>query len=321
MIRALLTGASSFTGAWFARALERHGIVPTLTSRRPWETCEAPARQRLAMALRFGELIDDCRPGEPLFLETLRTRGPFRLLCVHGARTAGHRSPGFDVEAALHANVEGMAATLEAFAGAGGHGVVVTGSFFEADEGAGSDRRGAFSPYGLSKTLTWHWLRYRVEALGLTLGKFVVPHPFGPLEKPGLTASITAAWLRGETPELHEPYRVRDFAHVDWLAEAYARFASRVASGRGLLRCAPSLHVETVGCFVTRMAAALAPRLDRACRFRSLEPVAAGNEPAIRHNTDGATGALADWPFERSWDRYADWILQGRHAASRQERI
>ncbi|MDF1586504.1 NAD-dependent epimerase/dehydratase family protein [Marinimicrococcus flavescens] len=309
VMRALLTGASSFTGAWFARALERHGIAVTVLSRQHFETYEGLARRRLAMAAGTAEaLLDGCSPGDRLFLDTLRTRGPFRLLCLHGAETREHRSPDFDVDAAVRANLQGTEEALDAFAATGGHGVIVTGSIFEADEGEGSPERGAFSPYGLAKTLTWHQLRYRAEARGLAVGKFVVPHPFGPLEKPGLTASLVAAWLRDETPELRQPYLVRDFVHVDYLAEAYARFARQVAGGRGLLRCAPSGYVETVGGFVGRMATALGPRLGCHCRFRSLEPVDASGEPGMRFNTEALPALSAEWPFALSWDRYAAWL-------------
>lgn len=323
-MRALLTGASSFTGAWFARALERHGIAVTLLTRTPLATHEGLAARRLAMAAGTAEaLVDRCRPGDALFRETLRARGPYRLLCLHGAETRDHRSPGFDVEAAVRGNLEGTDEALAAFAEAGGSAVLVTGSIFEADEGDGSACRGAFSPYGLAKTLTWHHLRYRAERLGLAVGKFVVPHPFGPLEKPGLTSSVAAAWLRGETPELCQPYLVRDFVHVDYLAEAYARFARDLACAQGLLRCAPSLHVETVGGFVGRMARALGPRLGCECRFRSLWPVEPSGEPAMRFNTDPLPELAGAWPFALSWDRYAAWLAgrTRRHADPPHEQV
>ena len=59
--------------------------------------------------------------------------------------------------------------------------ILLTGSVFENDEGAGSRDLRAFSPYGLSKGFTWQLFRYHAQIRSMTLGKFVIPNPFGPL--------------------------------------------------------------------------------------------------------------------------------------------
>ena len=46
---------------------------------------------------------------------------------------------------------------------------------FEQDEGAGDAPLGAFSPYGLSKGMTWQYDRYLCETMGFPLGNFVDP--------------------------------------------------------------------------------------------------------------------------------------------------
>ena len=75
--------------------------------------------------------------------------------------------------------------------------VVLTGSVFEQREGAGTEGLRAVSPYGLSKGLTADVFSYFTELLGMKLGKFVIPNPFGPLEEPRFTSYLIHNWFQG----------------------------------------------------------------------------------------------------------------------------
>src|SRR5690606_23472549 len=97
-----------------------------------------------------------------------------------------------------------------------------------------------FSPYGLSKGLTADMFRYWTERLGLTLGKFVIPNPFGPLEEPRFCAYLINCWAKGEVAGVNTPRYVRDNIHISLLARAYVDFASRVHAGSGHLQPHPS---------------------------------------------------------------------------------
>ena len=105
-------------------------------------------------------------------------------------------------------------------------GVVLTGTVFEQDEGAGDAPLRAFSPYGLSKGLTWQYYRFLSQTMGFPLGKFVIPNPFGPFEEPRFCNYLVQTWFKGEVPTIRTPLYVRDNIHVDLLAHAYAAFAS-----------------------------------------------------------------------------------------------
>src|SRR5205814_460359 len=107
----------------------------------------------------------------------IRSAGPFEMLCHHAADVTNYKSPDFDVAAAVANNTKNLDATLAALKSSGCKGVLLTGSVFENDEGAGSQGLPAFSPYGLSKALTFQMFRHYVPRHGMKLGKFVIPNP------------------------------------------------------------------------------------------------------------------------------------------------
>ena len=59
-------------------------------------------------------------------------------------------------------------------------GVVLTGTVFEQDEGAGDAPLRAVSPYGLSKGLTWQYYRFLSETMGFTLASLSFPIRLAP---------------------------------------------------------------------------------------------------------------------------------------------
>jgi hypothetical protein len=208
-MRLLLTGASSFTGAWFARTLAMEGYEVVAALRGPDQRDATMRGRRLAFIRDCCRIVPEAPFGSEHFLELLR-REPFDLLCHHGAEVGDYKCPDYDVEAAVRANCHDLEPVLEAFLAAGGRALVLTGSIFEADEGQGEAPLRAFNPYGLAKTLTWHRFRFAAERRGLAMGKLVVAAPFGPLEKDGFTASLMRAWVKGEVAVVRRPARTAD---------------------------------------------------------------------------------------------------------------
>lgn len=303
-MRALLTGASSFTGTWIATALAEAGFEVCALHRRPLAAYPPLPRrrlERLAGRVELVELATLAGPEAAALVETLRPD----LLCLHGAEVADHRSPAFDVAAALARSCEGIAALLDRLAVAGGRAVLVTGSIFEADEGRGEAPLRAFNPYGLAKTLAWHSIRFEAERRGLTLGKLTIAHPVGPLDKPGLVTDLLGAWRHGEPAFVRRPHLVRDFVAVDALAAAYARTARRLLEEGRPLRIVPSLWPESVGAFAGRLAAALRPRLGLDCAIRFADPPEPTDEPPVRVGLDPIAGLVPGWDEARFWDAVA----------------
>lgn len=303
-MKILLTGASSFTGFWFARALHAagHHVVAALRGPRDSYTngvraarvTRLPEAAECAYGLSFGDtgFLDLCRDGA------------WDLLCHHAAQVGDYRSATFDVAAALAANTRELPAVLRAMCGLSG--VVLTGSVFEANEGAGTAPLRAFSPYGVSKGLTAAVVHYWCGAMGLPLGKFVIPNPFGPYEEPRFCAYLMRQWKAGAVAEVRTPAYVRDNIHVDLLARTYARFAASVPGRSGFVRLNPSGYVEAQGAFAQRFAGEIGRRLELECRLSLTEQVEFA-EPMVRINTDHISEEK--WDERSAWDGVAEYYM------------
>jgi UDP-glucose 4-epimerase len=303
-VRVLFTGASSFTGCWFVRELAAagHDVVATFR-RRPEEYPDMLRRRRVQWALEVCQPLFGCAFGDERFLEVIREDGPWHLLCHHAAEVTDYKSPNFDVTGALRNNTHRLSAVLDALVEADCRRVLLTGSVFENDEGAGSEGLPAFSPYGLSKSLTAKVFEYYTAAAGIGLGKFVIPNPFGPYEEPRFTAYLMRSWKEGKTPAVNTPAYVRDNIHVTLLAKAYAAFAAAVPE-RGFRKLNPSGYVETQGAFAMRFAAEMGPRLGLNCPLQ-LKTQVEFSEPRVRINTDIPDTAALGWDETRAWDEIA----------------
>ncbi len=299
----LLTGASSFTGYWFVKALSegRHRVTAPLRGR--LATYDGVRRER---ARRLGEIatvVEDCPFGREAFL-SLAASQRWDVLAHHAAATANYRSLDFDILGAVAENTRNLATLLPSLAARGLKAVVLTGSLFEQDEGAGNAPMAAFSPYGLSKGLTAQVFRYWCGEFAVPLGKFVVPNPFGPFEEARFCQYVIRSWLTGATPIVRTPRYVRDNIHVDLLARLYAEFVGKVATNGAALQLNPSLYPESQGAFALRLARELAPRLKVGTPIKFAEQTEFP-EPAVRINTDLASPA--DWSESDAWDGIASY--------------
>jgi UDP-glucose 4-epimerase len=302
----LLTGASSFTGYWFAHALHAggaHVVAPLRANSSSY--IEGTRAIRVRRLKRVAKIVDEAPFGSERFLDLAKS-GAFDLLCHHAARVGDYRSPDFDVAGALDENTANLHAVLEALGKSGLKGVVLTGSVFEQGEGAGEAPLVAFSAYGLSKGLTAAVVGHRCREVGLPYAKFVIPNPFGPLEEPRFLAYLVRTWRKGETARVNTPAYVRDNIPVSLLAKAYAKFVGETAAGGGRARVNPSGYVEAQGAFAERFAAAMRPRLKLACGLE-LGVQTDFSEPMIRVNTDSATRYAGDWDETAAWDGLAEW--------------
>lgn len=307
-MKALLTGASSFTGLWFARALTDRGIEVVAPLRGNPESYSGVRLARVRALQRVAEIVPHLEFGSPEFC-ALFDRADCDILCHHAARVTDYRSPDFNVNLALAENTNGFKALSERLAARACAAVVLTGSVFEPDEGAGTEPRRAFSPYGLSKALTASVIRYWCEIAGLPLGKFVIANPFGPMEEPRFCAYLIKSWASGQVPEVSTPLYVRDNIHVSLLAKAYADFAVEVAQSKRSAHRAPSFYVENQGAFAERFAGEMSQRVVVSC------PVKIGvqldfSEPMVRINTDPLDTDRFGWSEMTAWDSIATYYAE-----------
>lgn len=308
-MKILLTGASSFTGYWFARELAAagHDLVMTLT-RKPADY-DGVRGERVAALQGFGQVVPECSFGDARFMSLIGEHGQWDLLCHHAADVTDYKSPDFDVAGALANNTRNARGVLQAMREAGCKKVLLTGSIFEQNEGAGSEGVPAFSPYGLSKGLTSEVFAFYAAELGLRLGKFVIPNPFGPHEEPRFTAYLMRSWSEGKTPAVNTPAYVRDNIHVSLLAKAYVDFAGRLSDAAGFEKLNPSGYIETQGAFAQRFAAAMNSRFQMACEVE-LKHQTEFAEPRIRVNTDALDAGALDWDEAAAWDELAAYYSQ-----------
>lgn len=316
-MKVLFTGGSSFTGFWFIRELARagHEVVATFRAR-PEDYADELRRRRVVEALESCRGVFGCSFGDPEFLELARSER-WDVFCHHAADVTNYKSESFDVVAALGNNTRNITAVLDALKGNDktAPAILVTGSGFENDEGAGSEGLPAFSPYGLSKSFSYQVFRYHVVRAGLALGKFVVPNPFGPMEDPRFTAYLMKTWFAGKTAGVNTPAYVRDNIHVSLLAMAYANFVEQLGASKGVHELRPSGYVETQGAFALRFAGEMKKRLALPCEL-DLKHQLDFPEPRVRINTDLIDGGPWGWNEAKAWDEIAEYYerLLGRKA-------
>jgi UDP-glucose 4-epimerase len=300
-MRILLTGASSFTGCWFARRLAAAGHEVTVTLRS--EGYDGVRGQRVASLADNCERLHGLAFGDDRFVQLVASRS-WDMLCLHGAQVEGYRSPDFDVASALAANTRRAAEVVPLVPR-----LLVTGSVFEPGAGQGGALP-AFSPYGLSKAFTSETFRYLCDRHGVSFGRFVIANPFGPMEEPRFTSSLVRAWRAGETPQVRTPDYVRDNIHVSLLARAYADFAARLPAGGWSGSLAPSGYRETQGAFAQRFAREIGDRLGIAAPLDLLEQ-REWDEPAVRLNVDQPDTESLGWDEATAWDELAGWYSRG----------
>ena len=304
-MKILFTGASSFTGFWFVKTLAAAGreIVCPLTG--DWEKYADVRQARVEKLKPVCRFIPNAPFGSDNFLKFAGAER-FDLLCHHAADVTNYKSPDFDAGRALQNNSLNLRAVLKAVKAP----VVLTGSVFENDEGAGNGPLRAFSPYGLSKGLTFQVFRFYCAEAGLPLGKFVIPNPFGPFEEPRFTAHLMKNWRDGKIAEVKTPDYVRDNLHVDLLAATYEKFAARVLREKlPLQKINPSGYVEKQGEFAQRVAREVKARTGWACELK-LAQQTDFSEPLERVNTEPAAKIIFGWSEPKAWDALVEFYTR-----------
>jgi len=304
-MRVLFTGVTSFTGMWFAEKLIGDGHELVCAIRRSRENYSGLRAQRLNRLNGACSFAWNTPFGSDPFISLIAAHGPFDLLCHHAAEVGGYKEPSFDAIGATAANTRNLGVVLRNLQRAGCERVLLTGTVFESDEGAGTMPSRAFSPYGLSKTLTAQAIRFYAEQAGMAIGKFVIANPFGPLEEPRFTDYLMRCWRAGECANVKTPAYVRDNIPVSLLAHEYSRFAKQMRSS-GFSKLTPSFYVETQGAFAHRFAREIGARLAIDTPLE-LARQTEFPEPAVRIGTDRPHVTEDTWSEEMFWDGLADY--------------
>jgi UDP-glucose 4-epimerase len=307
-MKIFFTGASSFTGYWFAKTLAGAGHEVTAGfTRSGVEAYTDIYRTRVELLLPLVHPLWNASMGSESMLSAVKD-GCFDLLCLHGAVVGNHKAPDFDVMGVLKQNTHHLLSLLTCFKAAGGRAVIATGTYFEADEGIGTEPRQAFSPYALSKTLTWQVIRFHCHQAGLRLAKFVVANPFGPLEKGGFTQYLITSWKKGEKVTVQTPDYVRDNVPVDLMALHYLDFCEQMGSTNAKSTlfdyCAPSGYPVSQGDFTNRFATHFESLTGRPAPIRFAKQTDFA-EPMHRVNCGAERKKhSATWAERHFWEKY-----------------
>lgn len=303
-MRILFTGSSSFTGFWFIKELVSagHEVIAVYGS---YRDAYADLRLKRVEAVKgLCKTVFGCPFGSEAFIELINSLSGLDLLCHHAADVGNYKSPEFDVMTAVGKNTLNIKQVLRTLKSKGCNRLIITGSVFEPNEGAGTEPMRAFSPYGLSKGISADIFRYYSSEMGMSSGKFVIPNPFGPYEEPRFTAYLIMNWKEGKTSQVSTPAYVRDNIHVSLLAMAYTRFAENLPEYPGFRKTNPSGYIESQGAFAKRFAEEMRNRLGMACdlTFANQRDFP---DPIVRINTEPVSHLFPNWDETLSWDETA----------------
>src|SRR5262249_51454660 len=150
-MKILFTGGSSFTGYWFIKELASTGHeVVAVFRRQLHEYLDDLRRKRIDNLAAICHRIFGVSFGDDRLLALIR-ENKWELLWHPGAEVAKYKSADCDGAGAVASNTRRLSVVLDSLAAGGCQKIILTGSVFENDEGAGSKDLRAFSPYGLSK--------------------------------------------------------------------------------------------------------------------------------------------------------------------------
>jgi len=306
-MKILMTGASSFTGYWFAKTLAARGHQLTLTFTKSRTEYTGLRGQRVTELVKLpaATCLWNYSFGTDQFLSLLDQK--FDVVCHHGAFVEDYKSFSFDVGRAVAENTNHCQEFMPRAKQTGVKKIVLTGSVFEANEGKGSDPLVAFSPYGLSKSFTWETFRYWAWKQDIPLTKFVIPNPFGPYEEPRFCNYLVQNWAKGIIPSVKTPDYIRDNIHVDLLAECYAGAIEN--RNDQITVVAPSGYTGSQKEFTLNFAKEIGTRLNimNEVKFDVQENF---DEPLARINTSPAVDMCSNWKEEKAWDQLADYYKQ-----------
>ena len=307
-MKILFTGASSFTGYWFVKSLAVAGHEVVCPLRGALERYDGVRRQRVEKLQSHCRLVPETAFGTDAFLKLIRDGGAWDLLCHHATEAANYQRPDFDVSRALENNTLNLRAVLAALKAGGLKGVIQTGSAFENDEGAGEEPMRAFSPYGLSKALTWQMVRYYCGDARLPLGKFVIPNRDWPLRGAAIHR-LSDAHLEGRQAGGSENARLRAGQHPRGPADR--RLFEICRTGRGAAggidpKINPSGYAEKQGDFARRVAREVRARRGWECELE-LQRQEDFREPLRRVNTEPAAPLVPGWNESAAWDAFVEF--------------
>lgn len=304
-MRIAFTGASSFTGFWIIKELVEAGHEVIAFFQSDSALYQGERCQRVNYLKKICTCHFQAPFGSDHFLNILKTYSSLDILCHHAAEVSNYKSMEFDVHAAVMKNTYRLSQVLELLNAKNCPSIILTGSIFEQGEGISDDSK-AFSPYGLSKGITYSTFEYYTSVHQINLKKFVITNPFGPYEEARFTRYLMVNWLSKNTCEIKTPYYFRDNIPVSLLAKAYNSFIQDNDDTIYPARFSPRGYIENVGDFTKRCANEVRTRLNLPCEYL-LYPQSDFQEPKVRIGSHKLNFEKLQWNEEKTWDNYVEY--------------
>ena len=292
-----ITGASSFSGAWFSKKLLQSGysVLAIVNSERT-EIIEK----------RIGMLESHEKFQAHSINELLKKEYSFEILALHGTATFDYRSSNFDTEKALRETVQTTTDVLNLH---NPKKIIHTGTFSEKNESVSDLRKESFNSYSESKSMIWDKHKEIARQKKIEIYKYVMPNPYGPLENPKFTSYLVKCWSEGSVPKVKFPNYIRDNVPIDLLSNHYAKFVENILDNQydNEHKIYPSFYVESVLAFAQRYSREIGKRLKTNFSI-DFEQFHEFQEPRIRVNSDLCTDLVKNWNEVNSWDFVAEEV-------------
>ena len=299
-MRVLITGPTSFSGAFFIEELSKagHDVFTTLTKSQ--DDYSGIRGSRAAKAMEHAEVFEGVSFGDETFLKIVQEQS-FDVFCHHGAWTENYNSMDYNFQAAYENNTKQMPAVCQALATNGCKSIVISASIFEG----GINGSKPFSPHGLIKQITSQTTEFYASHAGLHFSRFVIPNPFGALDNPKLIDYLCREWYAGRTPQIRTPLYVRDNIHVELMAKGFVYWLENLPLEEQTSIFAPAGMISTMGDFVDKVAAEMRPRLGLDCNV-ILGPQTDFSQPMVLVNETPLGHMFDDWNEDSAWDALAE---------------
>ena len=292
-MRILITGPTSFSGAFFIESLVKSGHEVHATSTKPLASYTGVRGIRANKAAACATIYEDIQFGDDAFLQLLESES-FDVYCHHGAWTKNYRSMNYDFEAAFASNIRSVNKVCSQLAENGCRKIIVSGSIFEEAEPI-------FSPYGLVKKLTFDTIQFYGAHFGMHVSKFVIPNPFGPLDNPKVLNVLGAGWLAQRVVKLNVPPYVRDNIPVTLMALGFADWIEKCPDTVGTSSYTPSGYISTMGKFIERVAMEFRTRLNLECAV-DISAQKDCSQPLTLVNDISLQERFPEWDEVAFWD-------------------
>ncbi len=299
-MKILFTGASSFTGFWFVKELSNAGHeVHTVFTQKDANSYKELRKERVKLLTSFSLPFFGIKFGSKNFFDLLINE-KYDVYCHHAAFVSNYKSDNFNLLKAINQNNNNVLELFPILKNQSAS-VLLTGSYFEKDEGVFSNNQ-ELSLYSLSKTITYQIFKKYAEIFKVNLGKFIISNPFGPYQDFRFTSYLFKAWKGNEVALINTPNYIRDNIHVSLLAKTYNGFVEElVKNNETILKANPSGYIESQKSFAERVAREVQKRTGLECLIKTRNDHIM-NEPFILSNREHIDGNSLSWDEDKAWD-------------------